>query len=49
MTNDLTAILISGENYTVEFKKNPDRTLVEEVCAFIRVAHGLPCVAWKLL
>ena len=40
MINDLTAILSGGESYTTEFKKNPDKTLVEEVCAFANASGG---------
>jgi ATP-dependent DNA helicase RecG len=40
MVDDLSVIVSVGESYTVEFKKKPDKTLVEEVCAFANSSGG---------
>ena len=40
MIKDLDIILTEGESYTVEFKEVPDKTLVEEVCAFANASGG---------
>jgi len=40
MIEDLSVIISMGESYTVEFKKKPDKTLVEEVCAFANSSGG---------
>ena len=40
MFRDLNAILEDGENYTVEFKSSPDKTLPQEVCAFANASGG---------
>jgi len=36
----LDVILSEGETYSVEFKQNPDKTVVEEVCAFANASGG---------
>jgi ATP-dependent DNA helicase RecG len=38
--SDLEIVLSEGENYTVEFKENPDKELPSEVCAFANASGG---------
>ena len=40
MIDDLNIILSEGESYTVEFKKNADKSLSSEVCAFANASGG---------
>ncbi|MDR0558230.1 MAG: hypothetical protein LBG43_10285 [Treponema sp.] len=40
MEYDWDVILSEGESYTVEFKKNPDKELPAEVCAFANASCG---------
>jgi ATP-dependent DNA helicase RecG len=37
---DLNVILSNGENYKVEFKETPDKSLASEVCAFANATGG---------
>ncbi|MCG2790430.1 MAG: helix-turn-helix domain-containing protein [Actinomycetia bacterium] len=40
MLKDIDVILSDGGGYTVEFKENPDKALVQEVCAFANASGG---------
>ncbi|MDR3296320.1 MAG: putative DNA binding domain-containing protein [Clostridiales Family XIII bacterium] len=40
MIENLEVLLSEGETYTVEFKKNPDKTLPAEACAFANASGG---------
>jgi ATP-dependent DNA helicase RecG len=37
---DLDVILCNGENYKIEFKESPDKSLASEVCAFANATGG---------
>jgi len=40
VTSNWDIILSEGESYTVEFKENPDKELLTEVCAFANASGG---------
>ena len=40
MIKDLDVILSEGENYTIEFKESPDKTIASEACAFANASGG---------